>query len=135
MKLNHMSKFAGLTSAVGALALLLGFSGSATAGYNATGADGITASPKVRQLLTEQQRSDSKSGTLASNPMQCPMCQNKVTTRIDNSARGAAKPVIQVVKHLCNACGTNWKVAGVGKNRAAVASHTCGSCMGAKAGM
>jgi hypothetical protein len=132
MKSNrtHLIRSAGTTLA---LAVILGFAGSVQAQYAATGADGVTASPKTRQLLSEQAGNHSVAAVpVAAAPMACSICKDKLTTRIDSTARGANKPAIQVTTHLCGTCGTDWKVTGVGKAKQAAASHSCGSCAVAK---
>lgn len=105
------------------------FAGSAQAQYKATGDDGITASPKARQLLDEQNRNQAILAAPASIPqMACPKCKDKVTERVDSTARGANKPTIRVVTHLCEGCGTDWNTTGVGKAKQSVASHKCDGC-------
>ncbi|ODU23876.1 MAG: hypothetical protein ABS95_02895 [Verrucomicrobia bacterium SCN 57-15] len=98
-------------------------------GYKPTGDDGITASPRLRQQLDDWHRNHSPAPTPAEIPqMACPKCTDKVTSRIDYSARGANKPVIRVVTHQCEGCGTDWKIVGVGKGKQSVATHKCSSC-------
>ena len=105
------------------------FTGSAQAQYKATGDDGITASPKARQFLDEYKRNHMPSPAPAEiAQMPCAKCKDKVTSRIDYSARGANKPTIRVVTHLCDGCGTDWAVVGVGKAKQSVATHKCTSC-------
>jgi hypothetical protein len=108
---------------------LFAFAGSAQAQYNATGDDGITASPKLRDRLNEYNRNHSPAPTPAEIPqMACPKCKDKVTSRVDYTARGANKPTIRVVTHLCDGCGTDWKITGVGKAKQSIATHKCSSC-------
>lgn len=119
-----------MVAVVAGIALSL-FSGSAQAQYKATGDDGITASPKQRQFLDEYNRNHTTNAAPASAAiaqMPCPKCKDKVTERVDYSARGANKPTIRVVTHLCGGCGTDWQITGVGKAKQSVASHKCTSC-------
>ena len=72
----------------GGIALSL-FAGSAQAQYKPTGDDGITASPKQRQFLDEVSRNHSPAPAVAEIPaMPCAKCKDKVTERVDYSARG-----------------------------------------------
>lgn len=117
-----------LIAALAGIALSL-FAGSAQAQYKAVGDDGIAASPRLRQQLDEYKRNHSPDRTPAEIPqMACAKCKGKVTSRIDYSARGANKPVIRVVMHLCEGCGTDWAVVGHGKAKQSVATHKCTSC-------
>lgn len=128
MKTNHLNKLAGFTMA---LALTLGFALSASAQYQATGADGITASPKAREVLASH--SPSPSAVTATTAMRCANCKDSLTARIDTTARGANKPVIQVASHLCKMCDTELKTQGVGKAAKTIAVHACDSCSVASA--
>ncbi len=120
MKTNRM-----LIAAVAAMAMSL-FAGTAQAQYRAVGDDGIAASPRLRERLDEYTRNQTPAITPAAvTPMACPTCKDKVTERIDYTARGANKPVVRVATHQCEGCSTHWTFAGVGKARHAVASHTC----------
>ena len=117
-----------LIAALAGIALSL-FASSAQAQYNASSDDGIVASPKHRQALDEYKRNHTPTPVPAESPqMACAMCKDKVTSRIDYSARGANKPTIRVVTHLCESCGTDWAVVGHGKAKQSVASHKCTSC-------
>lgn len=117
-----------LIAALAAIALSL-FAGSAQAQYKAVGDDGIAASPRLRERLDEYQRNHASTPATAEvTPMPCAKCKDKVTTRVDYSARGANKPTIRVVTHLCEGCGTDWAVVGHGKAKQAVATHSCTSC-------
>lgn len=128
MKSIRTSKIARIIGAAMALALILGFAGSLQAQYKATGNDGITASPKLRQFLDEQKNVPPSSIPAEASKMGCPTCKDKVTTRIDTSARGAIKPVVRVVTHLCKTCDTQLKTIGVGKATRTLATHSCGGC-------
>ena len=117
-----------LIAALAGIALSL-FASSAQAQYRTTGDDGIAASPKQRERLEEYRRNHTPIAAPAESPqMACAMCKDKVTSRIDYSARGANKPTIRVVTHLCESCGTDWAVVGHGKAKQSVASHKCTSC-------
>ncbi len=117
-----------LIAAVAGIALFA-FTSPALAQYKATGDDGITASPKHRERLNEYKSNRTPTPAPAESPqMACAMCKDKVTSRIDYSARGANKPTIRVVTHLCESCGTDWAVVGHGKAKQSVASHKCTSC-------
>lgn len=117
-----------LIAAVAGIALFA-FTSPALAQYKATDDDGITASPKHRERLNEYKRNHTPTPAPAESPqMACAMCKDKVTSRIDYSARGANKPTIRVVTHMCESCGTDWAVTGHGKAKQSVASHKCTSC-------
>ena len=120
-----MRKSSRAIGSVAAIALLL-FAATAMGQYKPTGDDGITASPKVRQMLNERKPASpgvavrSDSGT-----MPCAKCKDEYVKRIDWAARGATKPAILVVKHLCDSCETTFSVEGVGKAKHDVATHKC----------
>lgn len=120
-----------ITTVVAALTgiALFSLAGPVQAQYKPTGDDGITASPRLRQRLDEYNRNHSPAPAPAEIPqMACAKCKDKVTSRIDYSARGANKPTIRVVTHLCDGCGTDWTVVGHGKAKQSVATHKCTSC-------
>lgn len=115
-------------AALAGLALSL-FAGTAQAQYKATGDDGITASPKARQFLDEYKRDHSPAPAPAKiAQMPCPKCKDKVTQIVDYTARGANKPIKTISTHLCNGCGTDWKIYGVGRTKHFVATHKCTGC-------
>lgn len=119
------------TTVIAALAglALFAFSSPVLAQYKPTGDDGITASPKARQFLDEYKRNHSPAPAPAEIPqMACPKCTDKVTSRIDYSARGANKPTIRVVTHQCQGCTTDWKIVGHGKSKQSIATHKCSGC-------
>jgi hypothetical protein len=58
--------------------------------------------------------------------MSCPMCKDEISTRVDTSVRGAIKPTVISVRHLCARCDTTVKVLPTGKNAATTVTHTCG---------
>jgi hypothetical protein len=104
---------------------LVSLTGVTYAQYKATGADGITASPKLRETLNARATAPLASAPSAKSDMPCGSCKEEYTTRVDRTARGANKPATTVVNHLCPACETTWKITGVGKNATSVAVHQC----------
>src|SRR5690348_1385520 len=104
---------------------LLSFVGTTQAQYKATGDDGITAAPKVRQLLDERRAAAAVAAAADHKEMACPKCKDKITGRVDYTARGATRPVVQVTTHLCDGCGVERIVAGVGKTRTEIVAHKC----------
>jgi hypothetical protein len=122
-----MKKSGRAIGAVAVIALFL-FAVPAIGQYKPTGDDGITASPKVRQMLNE--RKLASPGVVArsnSDTMPCAKCKDEYVKRTDWAARGATKPAILVVKHLCDSCETTFLVAGVGKGKHDVAARKCSS--------
>jgi predicted RNA-binding Zn-ribbon protein involved in translation (DUF1610 family) len=61
--------------------------------------------------------------------MQCPHCKDQVSVRTDYSARGATKPQVTVVTHLCDQCGSKLVRVGHGKQAVTHRVHTCAKCM------
>ena len=110
-----------VTAAVLCLAL------PAFAQYRATGDDGITASPKVRQALIEQGAAKSVVAD-TSKPTACANCKNEYLTREDWTVKGLIKPKVTSVKHLCPGCETSVSVIGGGKAKHDVVTHKCDSC-------
>lgn len=95
----------------------------ATAAY---AADGIAASPKVRQALSE--RNASAPATMSVPTMACEKCTDIRTSKQSPQAKGAETTmgVKQVTTtHGCASCSTKLTVAGEGKAKHQVASHTC----------
>ena len=109
---------------------MFAFTSPVLAQYKPTGDDGITASPRLRQQLDDYRKNHSTNApvTVEVAKMACPKCTDKVTTRVDYSARGANKPVIRVATHQCEGCGTEWTITGHGKAKQSVATHKCSSC-------
>jgi hypothetical protein len=101
------------------------FFGAAQAQYTATGNDGITASPKLRELINSRTGSSAPSVMPAGAKHACAMCKYEVVTRVDSTARGAVKPTITVAKHLCPGCETTISTAGTGKASRDVVTHKC----------
>jgi hypothetical protein len=112
-----------ITTAVAALT----FASAAYAGYTPVGADGITASPRLRWTLNE--RPASAGTTKAAAPaMTCPKCADVRTAKVSPQAKGGeimmgAKQVSY--SHACPGCGTKLTVVGEGKAKHQVASHKC----------
>jgi hypothetical protein len=119
MKGRNMKTTATWIAATLGLAL---FASAAYAQYKATGDDGITASPKLRELITATSGVSSAPIAAAHN---CPMCKDQYTSRVDQTAKGALKPTVLVSKHLCPGCETTVTVRGQGKAAQNVATHTC----------
>lgn len=108
---------------------LFAFAGPAQAQYKAVGDDGIAASPRLRERLDEYKRNHSPAPKPADVPqMACPKCKDEVLKTKDWTARGANKPYVTIVRHLCKGCGTDWKVVGHGKAKESVATHKCSGC-------
>jgi hypothetical protein len=106
---------------------------SANAQYKPTGDDGITASPKLRQQLTE--RSSMPAPAVAAMPsMSCSKCRDAWVTLTDTTSKGAGARALvgqattRVAKHLCDGCATDWSQAGSGKGTHTVAAHKCTGC-------
>ena len=98
------------------------FAGAAYAQFKATGDDGITASPKLREMLTAQSGIPSQP---ALAPHGCATCKDEYTTRVDATAKGLVKPTVLTSKHLCPTCKTTASVQGQGKAAQNVAEHKC----------
>lgn len=116
------------TVAVLAAIAMFAFASPLPAQYRSGADDGIAASPKLREHLDERHRSEAVIAAPEIAKMQCAKCTDTVTTRVDSLARGANKPVVQVVSHNCHSCATEWKTVGTGKAKKSVAMHTCQSC-------
>ncbi len=117
-----------------ALALLGGvlIVSPAYAQYKPTGDDGITASPRLRQQLNERKAPAIKIAATAT--MACAKCKDTWVSRPITDTKGVGSRAMTgnttklVPKHLCDGCGTEWKVAGTGKAKEMVATHTCTEC-------
>lgn len=110
---------------------LTAFAAPVQAQYRATGDDGITASPKHREVLDA--RKAAVAAPKAVKKMACASCKDEVVTRVDYTARGVNKPTITAVKHLCDGCETSLKVVGHGKAAKSVATHSCSKSNDGKA--
>lgn len=91
--------------------------------FNATGDDGITASPKVRAELKDWAARTLPSATKPA--MACATCKDDYIKRTDWTVKGTTKPTVIVAKHLCEGCDTSIAVAGVGKAKENVVTHKC----------
>ena len=117
------SKLLLTTTAVTALALVT----IANAQNKSQRDDGIAASPKVRQALTERQASATPAVTPVS-AMSCPKCAEVQSTQPKRQAKGAEVLVgarSTEIKHSCAGCEVKWTVEGEGKARHSVATHKC----------
>ena len=106
---------------------------SANAQYKATGADGITASPKYRQQLDERRAQQAIKPPIVAT-MACEKCRDQLVSVPNREPKGSGaraligNTTVPVAKHLCEACSVDWKVAGTGKARSSVAVHRCDQC-------
>ncbi len=116
-----MARLTGLTIA---LALLTGIAGSASAQDLET-----TKGAGARRLL-ELNRKYPKPAPAESNyqSMSCPMCKDEVLKTKDWAARGANKPYVTIVRHLCAGCSDTITVTGHGKAKQNIVMHKCTSC-------
>lgn len=123
MKTNRISALARLSGLAIALALFASAGGEAKAQDTGTAKGGAT---KLLQpngsLVTPKVAPDT------SQPMSCPKCQDKVFKTKDYSARGANKPYVTFVRHLCDGCSDTITVTGHGKAKQDVVTHKCTSC-------
>jgi hypothetical protein len=103
---------------------LFSFVATTQAQYTATGADGITASPKARELI-DRQTGVSTAPAAPAKAMACAQCKDEYVTRTDLTARGVNKPTVTAVRHLCGGCETSWVVTGSGKTQKSTAVHSC----------
>ena len=120
-----MLRTSNLLLAASAIAALT-FASSASAQFKPMGDDGIVASPKVRQMLSERKATPS---VAIASTMPCPKCVDVQTTEVNRRAKGAellaGAATRTVMKHTCTACETRITTQGEGKARHAVATHKC----------
>ena len=112
-----------ITTAVAALT----FATAAYGGYTPVGADGITASPRLRQMLNERPASVNTAAAVAP-AMTCPKCAEVRTVKVSPQAKGSEimMGVKQVsYRHACVDCVTKLTVVGEGKAKHLVATHNC----------
>ena len=105
----------------------LTFASAAYGGYNPVGADGITASPRLRQMLNERPASVG-TATVAAPAKTCPKCADVRTVKVSPQAKGSEMMmgVKQVsYRHACIGCDTKLNVVGEGKAKHQVATHNC----------
>lgn len=121
-----MRRASRLAVAGGAI-VALAFVSAANAQFKPASDDGITASPKVRQALTERKASADLAVAPAS-AMSCPKCAEVLTTQPKRQAKGAELLVgakSTEITHSCAGCEVKWTVVGEGKARHSVATHKC----------
>ena len=112
-----------ITTAVAALTI----ASAAYGGYNPVGADGITAAPRLRQMLNERPASVNTAAAVAP-AMTCPKCAEVRTVKVSPQAKGSEimMGVKQVsYRHACVDCVTKLTVVGEGKAKHLVATHNC----------
>ena len=111
------------TTLIAATVGLALFAEAAYAQHKATGDDGITASPKLREMITAAAGISAPPAAPVTH--QCAMCKDEYTTRVDQTAKGVIKPTVLFVKHLCPGCETTTSVQGQGKAAQNVVTHKC----------
>src|SRR5690348_4508067 len=99
-----------LISAITGMAL---FAGAVHAQFKVTGTDGITASPKLREMINSHAVSPAEPADSARHP--CAMCKDQYTTRVDYSAKGVIRPTVLIAKDLCPGCETKVSTERQGK--------------------
>jgi hypothetical protein len=119
----QQSKTKDKTMKTTAKTILAAFTGIALFVGAAHGTDGITASPKARELINARTAVSAQPASPA--PHACGMCKDQFVTRTDVFAKGANKPTILVAKHLCNDCVTTVTAKGQGKASRDVVTHKC----------
>ena len=124
MKDENMKTSKTLIAVIAGAAL---FVGAAHAQYNATGDDGVTASPKLREMINGQAGVSVRPAAPASVKHSCATCKEEYVTRVDSIAKGAYKPKMLIAKHLCPGCETTISVTGHGKAARNVVKHKCTS--------
>ncbi len=112
-----------------ALAATIGLATGASAQPKAAGDDGIAASPKVRQMLTEiKTRAEAEAlrpgDTLV---MVCAKCKSVMIHNV-NTEKGHIKVMTVGEKHLCPGCQTRITVVGVGHGAKNEVRHVCEKC-------
>jgi hypothetical protein len=108
---------------------LLSLSSPALAQDKAAGDDGIAASPKVRQMLSEiktrAQAESLKPGD--SIAMVCTKCKSVMVHNV-TTEKGHIKVMTVGEKHLCPGCNSMITVVGTGKGIHNEVKHTCEKC-------
>lgn len=110
---------------------VLALASPANAQYKPVGDDGIAASPKVRQMLNERKAS-AITATAGAPTMACPKCADVRTVDVKRQAKTAetlAGATTTVTRHTCATCETKWTVAGEGKSKQSVTTHTCAAAV------
>ena len=128
MKTNRISKLARLTGMTVALALFASIGGLANA--QEKGAE--------RLLRLGGKLVEPKSAPSDYKPMSCAKCVETLVKVSDLDSRGlgarglmtrgSGLPTKLVAKHLCDGCGVEWRVEGIGKAKHDVTTHKCTSC-------
>ena len=128
MKTNRINRLARLTGLTIALALFTGIAGEIRAQEK-----GATTLLRLGGKLVEPKSvpSDYKS-------MSCVKCADAVVHVPDLYSGGLgartmmapanALPTKPVAKHLCDGCGVEWRVEGIGRAKHDVAVHKCTGC-------
>jgi hypothetical protein len=130
MQLNRIPELFGASrlALVAAALAVFALAGSANAQYQAVGADGIAASPKVRQALNQRQASAAVA-TTTRTAMACPKCKDVTVAQPNRQAKGAeilmGAATKVVTTHACADCDTKLAMVGAGKATRTVATHTC----------
>jgi hypothetical protein len=111
---------------------MFAFAGPAHAQFKSTTDDGIAASPKLRERLSEYARNHRPAAAPAEAvQMACPKCKDTWVKQTDLNPKGLGARTLMgettklISEHLCDGCGTHWQVTGHGKATQSVASHTC----------
>jgi hypothetical protein len=122
-----------LLSAILTAVATLTISTTAYAQYKAVSDDSIAASPKVRQMLNERKAS----APAAAPAMACSKCADVRSVKLIPQAKGVeimtgTKQV--TYSHGCGSCDTKLTVAGEGKAKHEVATHTCAMDIASTAG-
>ena len=128
MKTNRISRLARLAGITIVLALFTGIGGLASA--QEKGAE--------RLLRLSGRLVEPKSAVSDYKPMSCARCTDTAVKVADLDSRGLGArtlmtrgnslPTKLVAKHLCDGCGVEWRVEGIGRAKRDVASHKCTSC-------
>src|SRR3569833_3600409 len=113
---ENMKPTKNLITLAAGLALIVG-TVSAQPGNN------IAASPKLREMMNSQADVASQAASAAQHS--CAMCRDEYVTRVDQTAKGAIKPTVTVMNHLCPGCETSSAAVGQGKAARNVVSHKC----------
>lgn len=101
---------------------------------NAQSPDGIAASPKVRTQINDRNATLTTTAVASTTApsMACPKCKDEfVTVATTDVVKGAqllipgGVPTQKTLRHLCPGCDTTITVAGTGKAKTSVATHTC----------
>ena len=126
MKTNRIAKTFGAPTLALATALLAAFTLADVARAQYVGADGVVASPKLRQALNEK----ANYAIVAKAPaMACPKCADIRVSEPNPQAKGSqvlmGAATKTTIKHACGSCDTKLAVAGTGKAKQTVANHTC----------